>query len=163
MRVSVIMACRSPQIANLYGIHSSKGKGDRGKKPRRPVEIRRPPSLLCTGRRQPLSSDASDLRLEAGTVCGVTVAGSAVPSMLHESASPVEHTEIEAAFHLGLADSCNMLAPLSLLPSHRTQYQPQDAGLKRRWIAAACDRYIRAMGDGGSRPVSVARVAETPR
>ena len=28
-----------------------------------------------------------NLRLEAGTVCGVMVAGSAAPSMLHESAS----------------------------------------------------------------------------
>ena len=26
-----------------------------------------------------------------------------------------------------------------------------------------CDRYIGAMGDEGSRPVSMARVAETPR
>ena len=63
-------------FSNLYGIHSSKGKGDRGKKtsdrartwdlrsiaefqprdPRRPVEILCPPSLLCTGRRRLLSS-----------------------------------------------------------------------------------------------------------
>ena len=41
--------------------------------------------------------------------------------------------------------------------------QPRGAGLKCRWIAAACDQYIRAMRDGGSRPVSVACVAETPR
>ena len=129
-----------PTINYRYGTHSSEGKGDRGKKtsnrartrdlrsiaefqprePRRPVEILHPPSLLCTGHRRPLSSDTSDLRLEAGTVCGVMVAGSAVPSMLHESAS-------------------------------------------LRWKAASISLYEHAMGDGGSRPVSVARVAETPR
>ena len=103
------MKCHNahPLFSSLYGTHSSERKGDRGKKtsdcartrdlhsiaefeprePRRLVEILRPPSLLCTGHRRPLSSDTEDLRLEAGTVCGVMVAGSAVPSMLHESVS----------------------------------------------------------------------------
>ena len=64
-------------FSSLCGTHSSEGKGDRGKKtsdhartqdlrsiaefqprePRKPVEILRPPSLLCTGHRRPLSSD----------------------------------------------------------------------------------------------------------
>ena len=35
----------------------------------------------------PLPSDTYDLRLEAGTVCGVMVAGLAAPGMLHESVS----------------------------------------------------------------------------
>ena len=35
----------------------------------------------------PLSSDIKDLQLEAGTVCYVMVAGSAVPSTLHEFVS----------------------------------------------------------------------------
>ena len=94
-------------FSSLYGTHSSEGKGDRGKKtsdrartrdlrsiaefqprePWRPVEILRPPSLLCTGHRQLLSSDTSDLRLEAGTVCGVMVAATPpfLPNKLYKS------------------------------------------------------------------------------
>ena len=105
---------RCPIIAtiNMYlviymELHSSKGKGDRGKRtsdhartrdlcsiaefqpsePRRPVEIPRPPSLLCTGYRCAAIQRHLNLRLEAGTECYVMVAGSAVPSTLHEFAS----------------------------------------------------------------------------
>ena len=81
---------------------AQKGKGDRGKRtsdrvrtrdlcsitefqprePQRPVEILRPHRSYV-----PLFSDTQDLRLEASTVCYVMVAGSAVPSTLHDFAS----------------------------------------------------------------------------
>ena len=55
--------------------------------PWRPVEILLSLSLLCTGHRCVAIQRHLDLRLEAGTVCYVMVAGSAVPSTLHEVAS----------------------------------------------------------------------------
>ena len=82
---------------------AQKGKGDRGKRPATAPElgtyalsrsfshashggrsrssIPHRPYVPVTGVRYP------ELRLEAGTVCDVMVAGLAVPSMLHESAS----------------------------------------------------------------------------
>ena len=81
-------------------LHSSEGKGDRGKRtsdrartrdlvrsiaefqprePWRPVEILRPPLLLCISYRC--------ATIQAGTVCYVMVACSATPSTMHEFAS----------------------------------------------------------------------------
>ena len=83
---------------------AQKGKGDRGKRtrdraltrdlrsiaelqprePRRPAEILCPPSLLCTGHRCAAIQQHLRPASQAGTVCYVMVAGSVMPSRLHD-------------------------------------------------------------------------------
>ena len=73
---SISFVPHRPQTRDLRSI-ASHGDRSRSFVPHRPY-------VPVTG--APLSSDAEDLRLEAGTVCYVMVAGSVVPSMLHEVA-----------------------------------------------------------------------------
>ena len=67
------------------------------------------------------------------------------------------------AFYLRLATSCKVLgtAEPATITANSTSLEAQ--ALSVAGWRHTCDRYIRAMGEEESRPVSVARVAETPQ